>query len=932
MPNVIQAIRPEVNRNFPIPGFRIRTDSSPAWGEVAVATSPELLFDAAARANCNPDNFWSSRSNALFPIERGEVVYLLPPQVMARFAGRDRLYYAVATYATPDTRNPSVSRLPAGATPFIAISRTYTGEIHSILGAPGGRGRVSGAGYETAGPSVMEWGGDTAPAGEIVSVAAPSNGKAANGKAGNGQKTNGNGQPANGGDLPVAAALDYDDGFSPSLWRRPQAQALATGRQPLGRALSIVRPDYLPSNNAEAIEVMREFIHRYDRWRAGVPDTSFYPHSAICKLRMTFPDGQYVGTGFYIGPNLILTCAHNVIDHDTSQEASAILIEPGRNGSQRPFSSFTVHRSDWDYHPSYDGGFKHDLAVIRVPNPAPNGWYFELEDLAASPSSPIVVCGYAAETGDENQQKLDGDTIRGVSDDLELIQYHLQTEPGNSGSPVFYFDVYEDHVARQSVSVIRVIGVHISGYSQSLNQACRLSGAKLQWIQSVGGGVSFGLSAGNGRQGNATTPARTNGRAPRQRSEEGQYVARPHASPLGAGQTRTAPSRRPAARALTLEPVVFDAVERMRQEFVANAASANKRNCITITNAGLRRFYEEMLRNPNGSNRALGSTIHDTMAALQGYGLAGQAQVFEFLNASGSLTRGVVRPDRLRDSIENALLNQADANQMSGWYVFGLSIMDGYHSVVLALMFSGIGGPDTHFYWADQIYSGWDDVTNTLDDRITRLTQQWWDPLPPDRKARTRVTVWPLLHGGTPLTFALEDELTMEEDGVEGYEEEPELVEMTLGISRSQSCVDTCTDDFCPANPAADAGSAHFTLEEFRCRDGTAVPERFRGNVQQVMDNLEVLRSELGDVAIVINSGYRTCAYNCGLDGAATASRHLCGQAADIRVSGYTPVQVHETIERLITEGRMAQGGLGPYNTFVHYDVRGVRSRWDRRR
>ena len=35
-------------------------------------------------------------------------------------------------------------------------------------------------------------------------------------------------------------------------------------------------------------------------------------------------------------------------------------------------------------------------------------------------------------------------------------------------------------------------------------------------------------------------------------------------------------------------------------------------------------------------------------------------------------------------------------------------------------------------------------MTGALDARITDRTQRWWDPLPAAKKARTRVTVWPL--------------------------------------------------------------------------------------------------------------------------------------------------------------------------------------------
>ena len=50
--------------------------------------------------------------------------------------------------------------------------------------------------------------------------------------------------------------------------------------------------------------------------------------------------------------------------------------------------------------------------------------------------------------------------------------------------------------------------------------------------------------------------------------------------------------------------------------------------------------------------------------------------------------------------------------------------------------------------------------------------------------------------------------------------------------------------------------------------------------------------------------------------------------AADIKVKGMTPKQVKAVIEDLIDDGIMKQGGVGIYKTFVHYDVRGKRSRW----
>ena len=149
-------------------------------------------------------------------------------------------------------------------------------------------------------------------------------------------------------------------------------------------------------------------------------------------------------------------------------------------------------------------------------------------------------------------------------------------------------------------------------------------------------------------------------------------------------------------------------------------------------------------------------------------------------------------------------------------------------------------------------------------------------------------------------------------------------------LSRSSSAT-TSVPSFCKLSNAADAKTTNFSRSEFDCKDAakTPVPESIRGNVQQVMEQLEALRGELGK-AITITSGYRTVEHNKAVGGEAN-SMHLCGMAADIKVAGVTPTVVQETIERLIAAGKMKQGGIGLYNTFVHYDIRGTRARWDRR-
>ena len=87
------------------------------------------------------------------------------------------------------------------------------------------------------------------------------------------------------------------------------------------------------------------------------------------------------------------------------------------------------------------------------------------------------------------------------------------------------------------------------------------------------------------------------------------------------------------------------------------------------------------------------------------------------------------------------------------------------------------------------------------------------------------------------------------------------------------------------------------------------------------------------------SSGYRSPVYNC-IKGGAKNSMHKTGGAADIRVSetiSELPKALYKIILQLIIDGKIPQGGVGLYNTFVHYDIRGYKdpsieiARWNER-
>jgi len=118
----------------------------------------------------------------------------------------------------------------------------------------------------------------------------------------------------------------------------------------------------------------------------------------------------------------------------------------------------------------------------------------------------------------------------------------------------------------------------------------------------------------------------------------------------------------------------------------------------------------------------------------------------------------------------------------------------------------------------------------------------------------------------------------------------------------------------------------NFSLKEFKCRDGTDVPEELMDNVKLLARNLQVIREHL-EKPIRIISGYRTKRYNTRIGGA-RRSQHMLAKAADLKVMGVTPRELKEVIEKLIKDGLIVKGGVGLYKTFVHYDVRGRNARW----
>ncbi|WP_169741226.1 papain-like cysteine protease family protein [Andreprevotia chitinilytica] len=520
---LIRANRETVDDRFSIVGFTVRTGPNPLF-EVAVASDPEL-FKPENRAKRGRNNFYSSRAAGAMRARRGEAVYLIPPDVLTHFVGNKRLYFGLATYAEGNRAEPTSVQAPTTGSPFINIAGLTGRGLRRLTSSP--TDVSSSYGAARGEDSSLAWGGDRggAQGGNVPTTASPDTRRAAadgraaqspaNGAVNGSSAVNGHtASSAASRTTPSAPDAHYDDGFDHRLWQQapqqaPQqsptqqapapaptasapaaptasssapgpahAQSLAYNGKPTARPLDLI----VPSNQPTLWDQLG-FLRDSLSWFFGVTDTTVYPQHAICQIRRPTAGGgdEHVGTAFYVGRNRLLTAAH-VVEGETN-----LIVVPGRNDTAEPFGRYTVAASSFRIPASRNtANHDFDIAVLdNTPQAAPNGRWFDLmEELLTSQPSPIIVCGYSSQSRrvpqinnliNENKQHLHSGRIQTVQDNT--FSYDIQTLAGASGAPVYYIT---DNGGQPQ---IHLVGVHVSGLSDTENQGTRLTEAKIAWIE-----------------------------------------------------------------------------------------------------------------------------------------------------------------------------------------------------------------------------------------------------------------------------------------------------------------------------------------------------------------------------------------------------------------------------------------------------------------
>ena len=179
-----------------------------------------------------------------------------------------------------------------------------------------------------------------------------------------------------------------------------------------------------------------------DDGRNQVTDTTVFPYSAICYLKIEWSDGSGTerGTGVVISNKSILTAAHNVFQKGHNGYAKKITIYPGRNGSIFPYGTYSVSRSGimlpftrW----KSEGGAQNDVALIRV-----NGYigattgimgYGNYADSTLL-STKLRITGYPSDKSGKTLWK-HARKINSVTS--KLLKYIIDTAGGQSGAPIY---------------------------------------------------------------------------------------------------------------------------------------------------------------------------------------------------------------------------------------------------------------------------------------------------------------------------------------------------------------------------------------------------------------------------------------------------------------------------------------------------------------
>jgi glutamyl endopeptidase len=204
-----------------------------------------------------------------------------------------------------------------------------------------------------------------------------------------------------------------------------------------------------------------------DRVPVMPPQIDENPWRQICALRITAATGgQFVGTGWFIGPNVVATAGHCVYLQHEGGWATEIAVVPGKDGDEEPFgrarsqSFASVH--GWVSEHSRD--FDYGVIFLDEPLGEQVGNFAVEAQLDAELTGAIArVSGYPADRDLAVRQYFHERLLDDVNE--TRLFYRIDTFGGQSGSPI-----WRQTEGRPAVA----IGIHTAG-GATANSGTRIS-------------------------------------------------------------------------------------------------------------------------------------------------------------------------------------------------------------------------------------------------------------------------------------------------------------------------------------------------------------------------------------------------------------------------------------------------------------------------
>jgi V8-like Glu-specific endopeptidase len=173
--------------------------------------------------------------------------------------------------------------------------------------------------------------------------------------------------------------------------------------------------------------------------RTRVNNTTQWPYLFHSQLAMTFPDedSPYGGSGILVGPQHILTAAHNIYNQDKKAWAQKVVARLALNDNLAPYGEAMAKRI-YTFKGWIDqGDTAHDMALLVLNKPIGynTGWCGLLaattKDLQ---NDPVNITGYPGDKGFNQMWSMSG-PLKAIQ--AEELIYEIDTYGGQSGSGIW---------------------------------------------------------------------------------------------------------------------------------------------------------------------------------------------------------------------------------------------------------------------------------------------------------------------------------------------------------------------------------------------------------------------------------------------------------------------------------------------------------------